>query len=66
MSAREIFDYVFPLFNVFSFEQIGDSNSYRVTTTGGLNFIFTCTGLERWRFETPAMYVLGLAKEYDE
>lgn len=61
--ANKFFTELFPLFDVASFNQIGDSDSYQVKTSSGLNFIFTFKSITSWRFETPRMYATQLEKE---
>lgn len=64
--AYKFFTELFPLFDVAKFDQIGDSNSYQVKTSSGLNFIFTFKSIMSWRFETPKMYATQLEKENNE
>lgn len=62
-----MFRQLFPLFDVFKFDKVGDYSIRIFTSVPGIEFIFTFRSPVDWRLETVSMFGNNIEKEiYNE
>ena len=63
LKLYDMFKQLFPLFDVYRFDKVGEYSIRIFTSVPGIEFIFTFRSPMDWRFETASMFGNELAKE---